>query len=85
MTKLGFCKTMLTDETEKKSVLICCLRALDHLHKNKPPLMHCDIRLPNILWGPEPFLTDLELAHQEPWKVIRRCSFCDICPIQQIK
>ena len=71
MTKLGYCKATLTDEKEKKSAVLCCLLALDHLHKNK--LMHCDLRLPNILWGPEPFLADLELAHKEPWKVSCEC------------
>ena len=69
MTKLGYCKATLTSDTEIKAAVRCCLQALSHLHGNQPPLMHCDIRLANILWHPEPFLTDLELAHREPWKV----------------
>ena len=70
MTKLGYCKMVLTTEEEIKAAVRCCLRALDHLHSHNPPLMHCDVRLANILWGPEPFLTDLELAHRAPWKVL---------------
>ncbi len=68
MTKLGYPKAVLTEE-QKKLAVRCCLIALGHLHTNEPRLMHCDVRLANILWSPEPFLTDLELAHKEPWKV----------------
>ncbi len=34
------------------------------------PICHCDVRLANVLWDPQPFLTDLELAHFSPWQVI---------------
>jgi Ser/Thr protein kinase RdoA (MazF antagonist) len=41
------------------------------MHAAKPlPICHCDVRLANVLWGPQPFLADLELAHFSPWQVI---------------
>lgn len=48
-----------------------CLMACAHLHAAKPlPICHCDVRLANVLWDPQPFLTDLELAHFSPWQVV---------------
>ncbi len=48
-----------------------CLTAVAHLHAAKPlPICHCDVRLANVLWDPQPFLADLELAHFSPWQVI---------------
>ncbi|GAQ86127.1 Protein kinase-like domain containing protein [Klebsormidium nitens] len=32
-------------------------------------LGHCDFRISNVLWDPEPFVIDFEAAHKLPWKV----------------
>lgn len=54
---------------EARDVVVACLRALQHLHASHPAILHCDVRIANVLFGPEPFLSDLELAHQGHWQV----------------
>lgn len=46
-------------------------RACAHMHAAKPtPICHCNVRLANVLWDPQPFLADLEMAHFSPWQII---------------
>ncbi|DBB03662.1 TPA: hypothetical protein ACH3X3_010989 [Trebouxia sp. C0006] len=73
MTRLGFPRTSdsLTSEQDMKMAIKACLTACAHLHAAKPlPICHCDVRLANVLWDPQPFLTDVELAHFSPWQVL---------------
>ena len=81
MTRLGYPRTSasITSEEDMKIAIKACLLACAHLHAAKPlPICHCDVRLANVLWGPEPFLADLELAHFSPWQVIIvACKFAD--------
>jgi serine/threonine protein kinase len=68
MSKLGYCLGVL-EENDMKRAVRACLAACAHLHEAANPICHCDIRIDNVLWGPDPFLSDLELAHADPWAV----------------
>ena len=73
MTRLGYPRTSgsMSSEQEMKMAVKACLTACAHLHAAKPlPTCHCDVRLANVLWDPQPFLADLELVHFSPWQVI---------------
>ena len=69
MTRLGYPETTISlkSEQDTKMAIKACLTACAHMHAAKPlPICHCDVRLANVLWDPQPFLADLELAHFSP-------------------
>ncbi|KAL8271433.1 hypothetical protein Esti_004634 [Eimeria stiedai] len=42
------------DEPVIRRVLLHVALALSHLHSQTPPVVHCDLKAENILWGPPP-------------------------------
>lgn len=72
MSKLGYVRERINSLSEEdlKGATRACLKALACLHSATPyPICACDVRMGNVLWGPEPFLADLEMAHFAPWEV----------------
>lgn len=61
----------MLSEQDMKMAIKACLIACAHMHTAKPKaICHCDVRLANVLWDPQPFLADLEFAHFSPWQVM---------------
>lgn len=70
MTRLGYTQNSMSEHDGQKATQACLL-ACACLHSAQPTaICHCDVRLANVLWDPEPFLADLESAHFSPWQVI---------------
>ena len=73
MTRLGRTQASAATlpELAMQKVTQACLLACACLHSAQPKAVcHCDVRFANVLWGPEPFLADLEFAHFSPWQVM---------------
>lgn len=82
MTGLAYTQASAATVSEyvMQKAIRACLLACACLHSAEPTAVcHCNTRVANVLWDPEPFLADLELAHISPWQVMMRTLMVSGC------
>jgi hypothetical protein len=69
LTRLGFCIEDINElsESDLRKAVRVCLELCRLFAAAK--LGHCDLRMSNILWGPQTSVANFEAAHKLPWKV----------------
>lgn len=82
MTRLDYTQASVGTVSEhvmQKATRACLLACAGLLSA----VCHCDLRFPNVLWDPQPFLADLGFAHSSPWKV--NMITLMVCRCKQLK